>query len=120
MQESEPFKTKFEYELKSVEDNRYLATMTESFASVCYPRSYKPGDSIPLTDGLIHRNNSRRLRKCIIERMEKDETKPNSFVIYLRPTNEEIKPENFINWERSSFRSHEGIDWSGSDGWLNF
>jgi len=111
-------RTRFEYDLRHFESEEYLATMYESLISLNAVMPHSLGESIPLTDDMLGPSNSRRLRKCFIERIKLDETNPNFYTLYLRPTREEVKPQYSLIIQRFSRKCLNGVDWDGLDGWL--
>ena len=76
-----------------------------------YP-AIRIGDSIPLDDGTLFGNNSQRLRSCkvvgLVEHHSED-----SFILYVRPTFEEVRV-----YDPSLMRAPGSIDREGEDGWL--
>jgi hypothetical protein len=117
--EPEPV-TRFEYDLMRADNGMYLATMFESITGSDKPMPYKIGDDVPLTDEFINGNNSSRLRSCLVRAVIPHEILPYSFVLHLEPTKKEFKPFGRLNWQKISRLFVRGVDWSGSDGWLDF
>jgi hypothetical protein len=107
----------FECELRDARNGRYLGNMKSWFANVSMGNPYRVGESIPMPDSEMFRNNSKRIRDCVIQRVE-----VLSFSkvprLYLMPTKKEIRCGR-IDGEKVFGRKINGIDWSGSDGWLN-
>lgn len=107
----------YHYDLRDAETGRYFADMQEWLSEQSEKDVYKQGDEISLPDAILYSNNCFRLRNCVVEELECTSSK-NRFVMYLRVTREEIKPFGYIDWQRVKKRIINGVDWTGSDGWL--
>jgi len=110
---------RFSYELRNTESGKYIADMEEWISSASDKEHYDLGDEIPLPDAILFTNNCLKLRSCIIERLEHIRG-TNNYTAYLKVSKKEVKPFGFIDWKRAARRFINGVDWSGSDGWLDF
>ncbi len=115
-----------EYILKESYTGRYLGKAIICSSSPENFRPYKPGDHIPLPDQQLFSTNSARVRKCEVLFVDRDISYKYD-IAYLKITDIEEKIEGNISprifkgdflIKKRPLKSR-GIDWSGSDGWLN-
>jgi len=109
---------RYSYELRNTETGKYIADMEEWLSSASDKWHYRPGDEIALPDAILFTNNCWKLRSCIVERLEHVRW-TNHYTAYLRVSKKEIKPFGFIDWQKATGHFIKGVDWSGSDVWLD-
>jgi hypothetical protein len=96
----------FEARVFDFVSNRYLFPTYTSTREEGEP--YKVGEEFIASDSVVFKNNSRRLRKCLIRKVEQvSETK---YDVYIEPTREDVK---------GTIIDIEPIDRSGEEGWLH-
>jgi hypothetical protein len=125
--------SKFCYELRlESPDEKYVAHMTENVLGEFSDGKVSLGSSIPLEERMVHFNNSKRLRECVVVRLVRiveDDTPTNEYIAYLKPTNKEyicggrIDADRFLNRLLREMRGEFATEWNpseddGYDGWL--
>jgi hypothetical protein len=123
MEEAEAW-PKIEYNLCDINDNRYIATLIRSIKPGSKEdKDYSVGAMIPVPDCFINKNNCRKLRECIIQRITPNPGIKNKYVVHVKPTTKEFLPENIVNLGDYKNRSGDyeprgDTDWDGLDGYL--
>lgn len=106
----------FEAEIFDLKSGRYLGSMFTSTREPGEP--YKLGGELVLSDSIIYKNNSKRVRKCYIRKAEKvndlEGKKLNCYNLYVEPTKEEVK----LNVLPDFLKNEDWQDDDGYDGWL--
>jgi hypothetical protein len=125
--------SKFVYELRLDSPNeRYVAHMTQHLLGEFSEGNVGVGSSIPLEDRMVHFNNSKRLRECIVVRLVRivnEDIPTNEYIAYVKPTNKEyvcehrIDADKFLNRLLREMHGEFATEWNpseddGYDGWL--
>ncbi len=108
---------RLDYELRNIADGGDMGHMTSFFPEKSKMSPYRVGQSIPIPDAQIFRNNSKRVRRCIIEKVE-EITPANIYILYLLPTKQEIRYDRQIDSKRLFEKPRADVDRDGEDGWL--
>jgi hypothetical protein len=100
-----PFRD-FEAEIFELTTGSRVASITGSTREDSEP--FKIGDLMSFNDSLLYQNNSKRARRCSVQRIEHEPNSAN-YKVYILAIGEET---------RKNYSRDRTTDWSGSDGWL--
>lgn len=99
-----------EYDAEVFDSSSGKHITTIMAADRCTDKIYPVGGEIILSDYSLYQNNSKRHRKCKIDKSE--EVSPNHYQLFITPTKETIASIDITRL------LDEGNDTSGYDGWL--
>ena len=106
----------FEAEIFDLKSGRHLGSMFTSTREAGEP--YKLGEELVLSDAIIYKNNSKRVRKCYIRKAERvndlEGKHINCYNIFVEPTKEEAK----LNVLPDFLKNDDWREDDGYDGWL--
>lgn len=118
-----------EYILREIKTGKYLGRALIWASDPKNFRPYSVGDLVPISDEQLFGNNSRRSRNCIVRKVDSDSCFKYD-IAYLEVSLQETKVDGTIsvgafkrrpeNKKLDEEDSNNGIDWSGSEGWLKF
>ena len=108
------------YKLISIVNNEHIGYANSVVSKFAEHREFRVGDKIPISDFVIYRNNSKRFREFIIEKIVTYETDPFMHLAYVRYVKEtNVNQNENFDLQKISKKKMDSIDRSGEDDWLH-